>query len=151
LAPIPRIYGLGVRNPSQDAYAIARGNAFVATADNPSAIYYNPAGITQLPGQQVRLGVLNYLGLVSEYEAPNGREAKTKYRIEPVPQLYYTFTQDGSPVSFGVGVYAPFGLGLEWPDDTGFLHRGTPFARDHQSHLRLASALNPFDRGGTYH
>jgi long-chain fatty acid transport protein len=120
LAPVPHLEALGVRNPSQDAAAIARGNAFVATADNPSAIYYNPAGITQLPGHQVRFGVLNYLGLVSEYEAPDGRQARTRYRIEPVPQLYYTFTQEGSPVSFGLGIYAPFGLGLEWPDDTGF-------------------------------
>ena len=38
--------------PDQDAFATARGEAFVATADNPSAIYYNPAGITQLAGQQ---------------------------------------------------------------------------------------------------
>ena len=36
----------GLRLSDQDAFATARGEAFVATADNPSAIYYNPAGIT---------------------------------------------------------------------------------------------------------
>src|SRR5262245_56257884 len=41
-------YGLGIRIADQDARATARGNAFAATADNPPAIYYNPAGITQL-------------------------------------------------------------------------------------------------------
>ena len=41
----------GFRLPDQDAFATARGEAFVATADNPSAIYYNPAGITQIRGQ----------------------------------------------------------------------------------------------------
>jgi long-chain fatty acid transport protein len=40
----------GFRLADQDAFATARGEAFVATADNPSAIYYNPAGITQLEG-----------------------------------------------------------------------------------------------------
>jgi long-chain fatty acid transport protein len=40
--------GLGIRIADQDARATARGNAFSATADNPSAIYYNPAGITWL-------------------------------------------------------------------------------------------------------
>src|SRR5688572_10034114 len=39
---------LGIRIADQDARATARGNAFAATADNPSAIYYNPAGITYL-------------------------------------------------------------------------------------------------------
>jgi long-subunit fatty acid transport protein len=41
----------------QDAFATARGEAFVATADNPSAIYYNPAGITQLEGNDLRGGI----------------------------------------------------------------------------------------------
>src|SRR5208282_4068763 len=57
VAWVPKAGALGVRVPNQDASAIARGNAFVATADDPSAIYYNPAGITQLDGQHVRAGV----------------------------------------------------------------------------------------------
>ncbi len=47
----------GFRLPDQDAFATARGEAFAATADNASAVYYNPAGITQIQGQQVRGGV----------------------------------------------------------------------------------------------
>ena len=49
--------GNGLRLPSQDAFAAARGEAFVATADNPSAIYYNPAGLAQLTGTQLRSGI----------------------------------------------------------------------------------------------
>jgi long-chain fatty acid transport protein len=112
--------GLGVRIPNQDAAAIARGNAFVATADNPSALYYNPAGITQLEGHHVQFGVLNYLGITSEYRAPGGRKTETKYEITPVPQLYYVFSPKQSALSYGLGIYAPFGLGLEWPEDSGF-------------------------------
>ena len=51
------LWGTGFRVPDQDAFATARGEAFVATADNPSAIYYNPAGLTQLEGQNLRGGV----------------------------------------------------------------------------------------------
>ena len=47
----------GFRLADQDAFATARGEAFVATADNPSAIYYNPAGIAQLKGNNLRGGV----------------------------------------------------------------------------------------------
>src|SRR3989442_15758387 len=50
LASAASVCALGIRIPNQDAEANARGNAFVATADNASAIYYNPAGITQLKG-----------------------------------------------------------------------------------------------------
>jgi long-chain fatty acid transport protein len=40
----------GFRLPDQDAFATARGEAFAATADNASANYYNPVGISQLKG-----------------------------------------------------------------------------------------------------
>ncbi|MGV3756131.1 MAG: hypothetical protein ACO1QS_12175 [Verrucomicrobiota bacterium] len=47
LACVCSAHAVAFRLPNQDPEGIARGNAFVATADNPSAIYYNPAGITQ--------------------------------------------------------------------------------------------------------
>ncbi len=50
-------YGLGFRIADQGAEATARGNAFTATADNPSAVFYNPAGITELSGTRALLGV----------------------------------------------------------------------------------------------
>src|SRR3954453_8358091 len=42
------VHGLGFRIPNLDAESTAKGNAVIATADNPSALYYNPAGITQI-------------------------------------------------------------------------------------------------------
>jgi hypothetical protein len=48
-----RLWANGFGLPDQDAFAMGRGEAFVATADNPSAIYYNPAGITQLKGDNL--------------------------------------------------------------------------------------------------
>ncbi len=46
----------GFRNPFQSASAAAQGTAFIAQADDPSAIHYNPAGMTQLPGVQHSFG-----------------------------------------------------------------------------------------------
>jgi long-chain fatty acid transport protein len=116
----PAAFGIGLRIPNQDADAIARGNAFAATADNPSAIYYNPAGITQLPGQTMQVGVLNYLGINTHYEAPNGRTDDSRFQVIPVPQIYYTFSPTNIPLSFGFGVYAPYGLGVKWEQDSSF-------------------------------
>src|ERR1700728_1659134 len=67
---------VGFRLPNQDPEAIARGNAFVATADNPSAIYYNPAGITQLEGQNVSAG-LYLISTAGKFEATSGATAET--------------------------------------------------------------------------
>jgi long-chain fatty acid transport protein len=110
--------GLGFRIPNQDARAIGRGNAFVATADNPSAIYYNPAGISHLEGQTVQFGSHN-IAVNSEYTSGT-REFDTEWEVQPVPQLYYTVAFKDKPYAFGLGVFAPFGLGLEWPENTTF-------------------------------
>src|SRR5476649_2252328 len=81
-----KLNAVGFRLPNQDPEAIARGNAFAATADNPSAIYYNPAGITQLEGQQISAGI--YLVSAGEtYTSPSGVETKANSDLQPVPQL----------------------------------------------------------------
>jgi len=105
--------------PDQDAFAIGRGMAFVATADNPSAIYYNPAGLAFLPGHQVRGGVYGVY-LRSSYQSPTGPDFENELDLHAVPQLFYSYGLDKLPMSFGLGVYTPFGLSSRWPDDTGF-------------------------------
>ena len=118
------VQGLGLRVPDQDAKAMARGNAFAATADNPSAVYYNPAGIAQLEGHQIRNG--GYLISVQDtFTALNGAETRTKDRPQFVPQFYYTYGNTNWPVSLGAGVYAPYGLGMQWPDDGPFRQSAT--------------------------
>jgi long-chain fatty acid transport protein len=114
----------GFRLPDQDAFATARGEAFVATADNPSAIYYNPAGITQLEGNNLRGGVYGiYLdpSFNPPGTAPNhGHTYHSQDNYAAVPQIFYTYTPTNLPLSFGLGVYAPFGGSMSWPQNTGF-------------------------------
>jgi long-chain fatty acid transport protein len=117
------VHGLGIRIPDQDAEATARGNAFVATADNPGAIYYNPAGITQLDGQQVRVGT--YAVWLNSHYTAAGAAFNTKDQLQAVPQVYYTYSPESLPLSFGLGFYSPYGLSLEWPDKVPFRSVGT--------------------------
>jgi long-chain fatty acid transport protein len=112
----------GFRLPDQDAFATARGEAFVATADNPSAIYYNPAGITQLDASNVRGGIYG-IYLDPSYRNPNtGKSYEIDDKLHAIPQLFYTYSLKDKdwPISFGLGVYSPYGLSEKWPQDTGF-------------------------------
>jgi long-chain fatty acid transport protein len=117
-------WSLGVRIPNQDASAIARGNAFVATADNPSATYYNPAGISRLPGHNLQVGSILYLNIYTDYEGRTGTAVDNDEEVIPVPQLHYAFTPKNLPLSFGLGLYAPFGLSMGWPEDAPFRSGG---------------------------
>ena len=110
----------GFPGAQSGCFAIARGNAFVATADNPSAIYYNPAGITQLEGQNIQAGSLFYLGIYGDYNSPSGQGIHNDPEVIAAPTLQYTITPKEWPVSFGFGVYEPFGFSVKWPNDAPF-------------------------------
>jgi long-chain fatty acid transport protein len=112
----------GMRLASQDGFATARGEAFTATADNPSAIYYNPAGITQLEGLEVRAGIYGiYLDPGFTPPPPaDTNQFHIKNKLAAAPQFFATWTPANSPLSFGAGIYAPYGAGVSWPQDTGF-------------------------------
>lgn len=134
---VPKAAAVAFRLPNQDPEAIARGNAFAATADNPSAIYYNPAGITQLDGQNVSAG-LYLISAGDTFEGANGGSAKTKSEFQAVPQIYYVFTpkEFPLPLSFGVGVYVPYGLSLDWGNNN-------PFRDVAQNGSLLYATVNP--------
>jgi long-chain fatty acid transport protein len=114
----------GLRLADQDAFATARGEAFVATADNPSAVYYNPAGLTQTPGANVRAGCYGIYFDPSYSPPPTAPNRDNTYHIDnrlaAVPQFFCSYAAEGSPLAFGLGVYSPFGGDLRWPQDTGF-------------------------------
>ncbi|MBI5383415.1 MAG: outer membrane protein transport protein [Verrucomicrobia bacterium] len=109
---------LGIRVPDQDARAIARGNAFVATADNPSAIYYNPAGITQLEGMNSRVGL--YSIYIKDHYSSGSTSLDSKDAWGFLPQVFSTVTPKDSRFSFGFGTYSPYGLSMEWPSSAPF-------------------------------
>jgi long-chain fatty acid transport protein len=111
--------------PDQDAFATARGEAFVATADNPSAIYYNPAGLTQLKGNTLRAGVYG-LYLDPTFRSPTpGQSYANSEHWHALPQLFYAGRAENMPLGYGVGFFAPFGLSSKWPQDTGFRTKAT--------------------------
>ncbi len=114
----------GFAIPDQDAFATARGEAVTATADNPSAIFYNPAGITQLEGHNLRVGIYA-IDFDSSFKPPEGapnqgHTYRNSENIAAIPRSFYTYTPADFPLSFGLGIYAPFGGKTSWPQDTGF-------------------------------
>jgi long-chain fatty acid transport protein len=119
----------GFRLPDQDAFATARGEAFVATADNPSAIYYNPAGIAQLEGEDMRGGLYG-IDVNSTFHSPsppagNGGYFDNQKHLHAIPEFFYTVAPTNLPVAFGLGIYSPYGLSSQWPESTGFRTVGT--------------------------
>lgn len=110
---------VGFRLPNQDPDGIARGNAFVATADNPSAIYYNPAGITQMEGYLLRAGLYGITTGV-DFQSATGGTASSGSGFQFVPQVYFVASPKESRWSYGLGIYAPYGLAVDYGSNTPF-------------------------------
>ncbi len=92
------------------------GAALTASADDPSALYFNPAGITQLAGAQAMCGV-SLIMPENTVEALGVRTDMEKNRYA-IPFLYVT-QQINANWYAGIGVFSRFGLGTEftqsWP------------------------------------
>lgn len=120
LASSTPMFANGARLPSQDAVAVARGYAWTATADSPSAVYYNPAGLAFLEGAEVQAGV-HFLRSEGSYSGAAG-SASMKSETFALPSIFASqpVIKGDRSVTVGLGVYAPFGTRTEWPANGPF-------------------------------
>lgn len=123
----------GLRVNEQGAKAMAMGNAFAAQADDPSALFHNPAGIAFLKGTQVNIGSTTILVPSTEFSgtAPLSGTAptnvgtatvseKAKQDIFNPPSVYATHTFEGVPLSIGLAVNAIYPLAKKWDSSSAF-------------------------------
>ncbi|UCD47643.1 MAG: transporter [Deltaproteobacteria bacterium] len=118
----------GFRLPEAGAKAMGMGFAFTAQADDPSAIYFNPAGIIQLEGQNLKFGVTyikenggTFTGTTPITVSTSVTETQKDLDFF-VPNLFWT-RQASPDFAYGVGIFAPFGLGQEYENRAASIFR----------------------------
>ena len=101
---------------TQGASALGQADAVTAHGDLPEAVFFNPALITRLFGTQAALGT-TLIFPDREYAGDlTGDHEKTEDNYYYPSTLYLTHAL-GEQLSLGLGVFSPFGLGTDWPDD----------------------------------
>jgi len=118
-----------LRFQPQGAAATGQGNAFIAQADDASAIHYNPAGLSQVNGVQVVTGT-NLVGGSIKFNSPTGTDSRGDFGGSvafPPPSYSYVSANLGylglnrlSNVTVGLGLTSPFGLNTRYPVDGPF-------------------------------
>jgi long-chain fatty acid transport protein len=108
----------GLSFTEHGAAASGKANAFAGEANDPSALFYNPAGITQLPGTQFMIGT-SIVKLDSTFRSSTSGESQLQDQFPIVPHFFIThrFKQWDERLSIGLGVYTPFGIVVDWPDN----------------------------------
>jgi long-chain fatty acid transport protein len=129
LAACPAAQADAFRIPYQGAAAAGQADAFAGQADDASALYYNPAGLTQLHGVHVSYGT-SFVGGGNDFTAPDGRQYHSDYGGDfgfPAPSNYYLVANlkdlglDAlGPLTVGIGLNSPYGLATRWDGYTPF-------------------------------
>jgi len=105
----------------QGARAEGMGSAFTAVADDPSALWFNPAGIAFQNGLVGTAG-FDLLVPSNTYTDPaTGATYAAKRKNFLTPQGYLLYNSDALPVAMGIAINTPFGLSTDWRNS------GAPF------------------------
>lgn len=126
-------FAIGTQNAS------GLGNAYAgqaASAEDASAVFYNPAGMTALPGRQM-VGAINLLKPSIKFNNSGSTSPTSPLPSPPgialgsnggdaggwaaVPAGYLSWEVMPSQLWLGIGVSSPFGLTTDW--DSGWIGR----------------------------
>ena len=114
----------GFRIIDQSAAATGQGGAFAAQADDPSAVHFNPAAMTDLPGLQLTMGTLLVNGDIDVMPASGSAVAGDfggTFANPPPSSFFVTARLRDFGISsldfltLGLGVHAPFGNLIHYP------------------------------------
>jgi len=114
------VFGSGFSIFEQGAKASGMAGAFVATADDPSAMFYNVAGIAQQRHMAAMTGA-TFINFSNSFEGAaddafaSGVSAKFDRHLFIIPNTY-SVVPIGDNLTFGVGLFAAYGLRTDWQD-----------------------------------
>ncbi len=117
----------GFQLNSQGARAMGMGLAFTAVADDPSAIFFNPAGLGWQKHFEVQVGSSFITKLRGDFAGENPfpgigdseRQHKTTFTLPTV----YVVAPLTSEVNLGLGIFSQYGLGFRWDNAETFSGR----------------------------
>ncbi|HSW64363.1 MAG TPA: outer membrane protein transport protein [Dissulfurispiraceae bacterium] len=109
-------YASGFGIFTQDSASTSQASATIAHADGPSAVFFNPALINQLPGTQISIGTTLIIPSRQFTSALTGQTTKTERQTFFPSNIYLTHAVNDK-FSVGFGIFNPFGLSTKWPTD----------------------------------
>ena len=100
----------------QSAPALAKGGAVVAATSDPSAAWFNPAAVAFMPSYGAAVSAALVFPHTRFSPAAGGDETSSGSRPAVVPSVF-AHAAVTDRVRLSLGLLAPFGLYVKWPDD----------------------------------
>ena len=118
--------GAGFLIYEHGAAAMAMAGAFISIANNPSAIWHNPAGIAFLKGTQLSVGttLIWPSGKMNLTRWPYGQQVWEQESQVFYPSTFYVTHGLTDKITLGFGFCTPYGLGSSWPIENPLSYLG---------------------------
>lgn len=111
------VHAGGFQVNEHGARATGMGGAVFANIYDASAIYFNPGALGFVPGTNVIFGsTLIFPSTTFTGPAPLTTETDAESQMFYPSTLYASHNLDNG-LAFGIGIFNPYGLGTEWPED----------------------------------
>lgn len=107
------IFGSGFQINEHGARGMSLAGAFTGLANDASAVYYNPAGLSFLNGTNILAGV-TIIAPSATWEAPGNVTEQDMESQTFTPINFYLTHQFSDKVSAGFSVNNQYGLGTKW-------------------------------------
>lgn len=114
-------FAAGFQLTEQSSLGLGRAYAGAGiVGDDLSAVHYNPAGMTLLPGTQIQAGTV-YIDVDAAYSGNDGSENNGRMKGQLIPAGYTTY-QVNDKLWLGFAMTVPFGMGTHygrgWKENT---------------------------------
>ncbi len=127
------LFGNGLNLNGIGSKGSAMGTAFIGLADDFSAVFFNPAGLTQMKTPSISLFVTDLVPTGTynfELMGMTMADTQTESLMYPSGALAYIKPLSDKLV-VGIAGYVPSGVGAKWPgDELAMLSGGTEFIWD---------------------
>ena len=97
------------------AQALGMTGGRYANLDDPSALHYTPANLTEITRTEAELNYSVWYGDIRFHQASSGETVKMLDPWKMLGSFYFAQPIKPGKVTFGLGVTTPFGLDSKWP------------------------------------
>jgi len=117
LASPTLLFAQGSQVNTQGIKALGMSGAGSALFVDETSIFYNPGALVNMDHNAISAGGTTVMYRSAFREANSLQQHNTKFKISPPFSLFATFGPKNTWWKAGIGVYTPFGGGVDWGTD----------------------------------
>jgi long-chain fatty acid transport protein len=107
----------GFRNPPPGAFDLGRSGGRFAHVDDSSAVWNNPANLVDLSAPEAQFAPsVVYFDI--HYDSPTGASTSTEHPWKLLPNFFAALPFGNNKYAVGLGLTVPYGLSVEWKQDS---------------------------------